>query len=110
MAQILNARQHVVYGEFLQKLAGGMNSEQYQRVKSAIDGWDLERLVSAIDSINFSAPEARIEPTKNVYYGLGLRDLLKEVGLTNEERRGVINRIAGEEVAHRPTGAEREQF
>lgn len=106
--QRLNGHQHIAYGEFLRKLEGGMSSEQYQKVKAVIDGWDIEKLVSAIDSVNFSAAEARVEPAKYIYYNLGLRDLLVEVELNDEERRKIINKIAGAEIAHPRGDVERD--
>ncbi len=104
---MLNQRQQAILDSFLQKLKGNMTPDQFQQVEGVIKSqMDLEVLASRLDTLNHTAPEARHEPTKQVYYGLGIRNILADAGLDEDQRGKIINEVAGTEVAHRRTRPE----
>ncbi len=103
---MLNQHQQAVFNGFLDKIRGGMEAQQFQKVESAIRAWDQEQLVSHLDSLNHSAPEARINAVLSIYTTLGLRDVLKEAGVSDERRLEIVNKIAGSEVAQKRTRPE----
>ena len=103
MNRPLNPHQQGTYEGFLQRLQKGMRRDQFEGVQRALSGRDLEPMLAVLDSLNHLAPEAkedRVRHVQHLYYGLGLRDVLKGVKLSDEERRTILNEIAGDEIVH----------
>lgn len=103
MRKPLNSRQRVIYEGFLSKLQGGMDRTQFEGVQQALQGRDLEPMLAILDSVNHLPPEANAERTRSIqrlYYGYGLREILKPIVPDDEARKVLLNKIAGAEVVH----------
>lgn len=86
-----------------------LESNQAKIVEDTIRQQDLVRISSLLDTLHVTAPEnvsVRASILERLYYNFGLRDALKKADIDDESRRGIINTIAGTEVAH-PKGTER---
>jgi hypothetical protein len=105
MKRHLDPHQQEVLDRFLGNLQGGMDPKQFKKVKKAVEGQDIVGLTSGLDSLNHAAPEEKPALVHDLYYS-GLRGILKDAGLDDEQRRNVLNGIAGTEVAHPRTQVE----
>ena len=81
MRQLLDNHQQEILGNFLDILRGGMKPNQFNKVNTEIGKLELSRLVSAIDSMNHSAPEAKVDLLRSLYYDSGLSEILKDAEL-----------------------------
>ncbi len=57
-------------------------------------------ILAHLERLMYSAPEIRARKAYEMYYSGGLREFLKGLGFDDEERRQLINALAGQDVAH----------
>lgn len=107
MAQNLNKRQEEILNGFLGKFENITSSKQYEEIKQNIGRLDLTEFTSELDSLNHAAPEERASIVSDIYLHGGLRELLKDAGLSNQERANILNNLAGETIV-RLRGREKE--
>ena len=99
MPEKLNKTQEGTLKNFYEKLKGEMNDDQFSVVQDELGSRDQGTLVSLVESVNFSAPEGREKPVKELF-NTALSGALTRAGLDKQQTVNVLNRIAGVEVVH----------
>ena len=60
-----------------------------------------DTILSSISTLMHTAPEARGGITRYLYENTGLREILKGLSFDEDERRELLNGLAGVEVVHK---------